>query len=188
MRINKNKLSPEQRETLLQTLQNRFEKNKQRHPGIEWIDVKIRLEAHAGKLWSLSEMERTGGEPDVIRLDSKTGEYIFYDCSTDSPKGRRSLCYDREALEARKANKPENNAVDMADYMGVKLLTEAQYRELQQLGDFDTKTSSWVQTPQHIRKLGGAIFCDRRYDTVFMYHNGAESYYAARGFRSLLRV
>lgn len=188
MKINKNVLSPEQHETLLEILQTRFEKNRQRHPNIEWADVKVRLEADAGKLWSLYEMERTGGEPDVISRDPQTGEYIFCDCSAESPKGRRSLCYDREALESRKENKPENNAVDMAASMGVELLTEAQYRELQQLGDFDTKTSSWVQTPAHIRKLGGALFCDRRYDTVFVYHNGAESYYAARGFRGLLRV
>lgn len=188
MKVNKNVLSPEQRETLLEILQTRFEKNRQRHPGIEWANVKARLEADAGKLCSLGEMERTGGEPDVISCDSQTGEYIFCDCSAESPKGRRSLCYDREALESRKENKPENNAVDMAASMGIELLTEAQYRELQRLGDFDTKTSSWVQTPAHIRKLGGALFCDRRYDTVFMYHNGAESYYAARGFRGLLRV
>ncbi|WP_370567567.1 DUF4256 domain-containing protein [Dysgonomonas sp. Marseille-P4677] len=181
-------LSPEQRETLLEILQTRFEKNRQRHPGIEWANVKARLEADAGKLWSLGEMERTGGEPDLISCDSQTGEYIFCDCSAESPKGRRSLCYDREALESRKENKPENNAVDMANFMDIELLTEAQYRELQQLGDFDTKTSSWVQTPASIRKLGGALFCDRRYDTVFVYHNGAESYYAARGFRGLLRV
>ncbi|MBK5719549.1 DUF4256 domain-containing protein [Dysgonomonas sp. Marseille-P4677] len=188
MKVNKNVLSPEQRETLLEILQNRFEKNRQRHQGIEWTDVKFRLEADAGKLWSLGEMERTGGEPDVISRDSQTGEYIFCDCSTESPKGRRSLCYDREALESRKENKPENNAVEMAASMGIELLTEAQYRELQQLGDFDTKTSSWVQTPANIRKLGGALFCDRRYDTVFVYHNGAESYYAARGFRGFLKV
>ncbi|MBK5720365.1 DUF4256 domain-containing protein [Dysgonomonas sp. Marseille-P4677] len=188
MKVNKNVLSPEQRETLLEILQTRFEKNRQRHPGIEWANVKARLEADAGKLWSLGEMERTGGEPDLISCDSQTGEYIFCDCSAESPKGRRSLCYDREALESRKENKPENNAVDMANFMDIELLTEAQYRELQQLGDFDTKTSSWVQTPASIRKLGGALFCDRRYDTVFVYHNGAESYYAARGFRGLLRV
>jgi len=181
-------LSPEQSETLLEILQARFEKNRQRHQGIKWTDLKGRLEKNAGKLWSLREMERTGGEPDVISLDLKTGEYIFFDCSAESPKGRRSLCYDREALESRKEYKPENNAVDLASSMGVEILTEAQYRELQLIGKFDTKTSSWVQTPAHIRKLGGALFCDRRYDTVFVFHNGAESYYAARGFRGLLRV
>ncbi|ALS29964.1 hypothetical protein IJ21_46010 [Paenibacillus sp. 32O-W] len=185
---NKKELSPEQREELLRTLKARFEKNMNRHKGFDWADVQARLEVHTEKLWSLYEMERTGGEPDVVGHDHQTGEYLFYDCSAESPKGRRSVCYDREALESRKAHKPENNAVDMAAAMGIELLTEEQYRELQQLGNFDTKTSSWVQTPDKIRKLGGALFCDRRYDTVFVYHNGAESYYAARGFRGSLRV
>ena len=185
---NKKDLSPEQREELLRVLQARFEKNMNRHKGLEWADVQAKLEANPEKLWSLNEMERTGGEPDVVGHDKKTGEYIFYDCSAESPKGRRSLCYDREALEARKENKPKDNAMDMAAAMGIELLTEEQYRELQKLGGFDTKTSSWVKTPSDIRKLGGAIFCDRRYDTVFVYHNGAESYYAARGFRGSLRV
>ena len=185
---NKKALSPEQREVTLSTLKARFEKNKNRHKGLEWADVQAKLEANAEKLWSISEMERTGGEPDVVSHDKKTGEYIFYDCSAESPKGRRSLCYDREALESRKENKPKGNAMDMADAMAVEFLTEEQYRELQKLGEFDTKTSSWVKTPSAIRKLGGAIFCDRRYDTVFTYHNGAESYYAARGFRASLRV
>ncbi|HET8635245.1 MAG TPA: DUF4256 domain-containing protein [Acidobacteriaceae bacterium] len=169
-------------------LKARFEKNKNRHKGLEWAKVRARLEANPEKLWSLSEMEKTGGEPDVVGLDKKTGEYIFYDCSAESPKGRRSVCYDREALDARKEFKPKNSAVEMAAEMGIELLTEEQYRELQQLGKFDTKTSSWVRTPPAIRKLGGAVFCDRRYDTVFLYHNGAESYYAARGFRGSLRV
>lgn len=185
---NKKELSPEQREELLRTLKARFEKNMNRHKGFDWADVQARLEVHTEKLWSLYEMERTGGEPDVVGHDHQTGEYLFYDCSAESPKGRRSVCYDREALESRKAHKPENNAVDMAAAMGIELLTEEQYRELQQHGNFDTKTSSWVQTPDRIRKLGGALFCDRRYDTVFVYHNGAESYYAARGFRGSLRV
>jgi hypothetical protein len=184
----KKKLSSEQREELLRTLKARFEKNMSRHEGLEWADVQARLEAGPEKLWSLHEMERTGGEPDVVGRDPKAGEYIFYDCSAESPKGRRSLCYDRQALDARKENKPENSALDMAAAMGIELLTEEQYRELQQLGSFDTKTSSWVKTPSAIRKLGGAIFCDRRYNTVFVYHNGAESYYAARGFRGELRV
>ena len=184
----KRKLSPEQREELLRTLKARFEKNMNRHKGLEWAKVQAKLEANTEKLWSLNEMERTGGEPDVVGHDKKTGEYIFYDCSAESPKGRRSVCYDREALESRKEHKPENNAIDMAADMGIELLTEEQYRELQKLGNFDTKTSSWVKTPANIRKLGGAIFCDRRYDTVFVYHNGAESYYAARGFRGSLRV
>ena len=179
---------PKQREELLNTLKVRFEKNSSRHKGIEWIKVKARLEVNKEKLWSLNEMERTVGEPDVVGYDKKTGEYIFYDCSAESPAGRRSFCYDREALESRKENKPKNNAVDMAVSMGIELLSEVQYRELQQLGKFDTKTSSWILTPANIRKLGGAIFCDRRYDTVFVYHNGAESYYAARGFRGSLRV
>ncbi|HEU0141687.1 MAG TPA: DUF4256 domain-containing protein [Bryobacteraceae bacterium] len=188
MNSNKKNLSPEQRELLLRTLQARFEKNRNRHKGLEWAQVQTRLKANAEELWSLHEMERTGGEPDVAGHDEKTGEYIFYDCSAESPKGRRSLCYDREALESRKQHKPENNALDMAAAMGIELLTEEQYRELQKLGEFDTKTSSWIKTPSRIRKLGGALFCDRRYDTVFVYHNGAESYYAARGFRGLLRV
>lgn len=184
----KKKLSPEQREELLQTLEIRFEKNMNRHKGIEWSKVQARLEADPEKLGSLREMEITGGEPDVTGQDKKTGEYIFCDCSAESPKGRRSICYDHEALESRKEHKPANSAVEMAADAGIAILTEEQYRELQKLGKFDLKTSSWVQTPDHIRKLGGAIFCDRRYDTVFMYHNGAESYYAARGFRGLLRV
>jgi len=186
--MTKIELSPEQREGLLKTLKARFEKNMSRHTGLEWADVQAKLEANPEKLWPLHEMEATGGEPDVVGYDSKTGEYIFYDCSAESPKGRRSVCYDREALESRKEHKPKNNAVDMAAAMGIELLTEEQYRELQQLGDFDMKTSSWVLTPERIRKLGGALFCDRRYDTVFVYHNGAESYYAARGFRGSLRV
>ncbi|KHF41251.1 DUF4256 domain-containing protein [Halalkalibacter okhensis] len=181
-------LSLEQREELIRTLKDRFEKNMNRHEGLEWTEVEAKLEANTEKLWSLNEMELTGGEPDVVGHDKKTGEYLFYDCSAESPKGRRSVCYDREALESRKKHKPENSAMDMAVDMGVELLTEEQYRELQQLGHFDRKTSSWVQTPDHIRKLGGAIFCDRRYDTVFMYHNGADSYYAARGFRGSLKV
>jgi len=181
-------LSRKQREEVLKTLQARFKKNMHRHNGREWAEVQARLEAQAERLWSLNEMERTGGEPDVVGDDKKTGEYIFCDCSTESPEGRRSLCYDREALESRKANKPQDNAVDVAAAMGVELLTEEQYRELQKLGSFDTKTSSWVKTPSNIRKLGGALFCDRRFDTVFVYHNGAESYYAARGFRGSLRV
>ena len=185
---NKKELSPKQREELLSALEGRFEKNMNRHKGLEWAKVRAKLEANTGKLWSLSEMERTGGEPDVVGQDKKTGEYIFYDCAAESPKDRRSACYDREALESRKENKPKNSAMDMASAMGIELLTEEQYRELQKLGAFDTKTSSWVKTPSEIRKLGGALFCDRRYDTVFVYHNGAESYYAARGFRSWLKV
>jgi uncharacterized protein DUF4256 len=181
-------LSKQQREEILTILKVRFDKDIRHHSGLEWAKVQAKLEANPEKLWSLNEMERTGGEPDVVGHDGKTGEYIFYDCSAESPKGRRSLCYDREALESRKENKPANNAIDMAAGMGVELLTEEQYRELQKLGQFDTKTSSWVKTPSHIRKLGGALFCDRRYDTVFLYHNGAESYYAARGFRGSLRV
>jgi hypothetical protein len=181
-------LSAKQRDGLLRTLADRFEKNMNRHKGVEWARVQAKLEANPEKLWSLSEMERTGGEPDVVGRDNKTGEYIFYDCSADSPKGRRSICYDREALDSRKEHKPANSALDMAAAMGVEMLTEEQYRELQKLGEFDTKTSSWVKTPADIRKLGGALFCDRRYNTVFVYHNGAESYYAARGFRGLLRV
>lgn len=186
--MTKMELLPEQREELLQTLKARFEKNMNRHPGLEWADVQAKLEANPEKLWSLHEMEETGGEPDVVGHDGKTGEYIFYDCSAESPKGRRSVCYDREALESRKEHKPKSSAVEMAAAMGIELLTEEQYRELQQLGNFDMKTSSWVITPERIRKLGGALFCDRRYDTVFVYHNGAESYYAARGFRGSLRV
>lgn len=185
---NKKKLPPEQAEALLKALKARFEKNRSRHQGLEWTNVQARLEANPEKLWSLDEMESTGGEPDVVGHDKETGEYVFYDCSAESPKGRRSLCYDHEALESRKEHKPENSAVEMAADMGIELLTEAQYRALQQLGNFDTKTSSWVKTPPEIRKLGGALFCDRRYDTVFVYHNGAESYYAARGFRGSLRV
>ena len=188
MKTNKKELTPEQREELLSALKARFEKNMKRHKGLDWAKVQASLEANPGKLWSLDDMERTGGEPDVVGHDKKTGEYIFYDCSAESPKGRRSLCYDREALESRKEYKPENNAVDMAAAMGIELLTEEQYRALQKLGNFDAKTSSWVQTPSAIRRLGGALFCDRRYDTVFVYHNGAESYYAARGFRGSLRV
>ncbi|MDB4920236.1 MAG: hypothetical protein JWQ54_2219 [Mucilaginibacter sp.] len=185
---NKKELSPEQCDELLGTLKARFEKNMNRHKGVEWTKVQAKLEANPEKLWSLNEMERTGGEPDVVAYDNKTGEYIFYDCSAESPKGRRSLCYDRKALDDRKEFKPENSAVDIAAAMGIELLTEEQYRGLQQLGNFDLKTSGWIKTPAGIRKLGGAIFCDRRYDTVFVYHNGAESYYAARGFRGSLRV
>jgi hypothetical protein len=185
---NNKDLSPEQQEELLGALKARFEKNMNRHQGLEWARVQAKLGVHAEKLWSLNEMERTGGEPDVVGHDKKTGEYIFYDCSAESPKGRRGFCYDREALESRKEHKPEDNALDVAAAMGIELLTEEQYRELQKLGNFDTKTSSWVKTPSRIRKLGGALFCDRRYDTVFVYHNGAESYYAARAFRGLLRV
>lgn len=184
----KKELSPEQREELFSTLKARFEKNMNCHKGIEWAKVLSKLEINAGKLWSLNEMERTGGEPDVVSFDERTGEYVFYDCSAESPKGRRSLCYDREAHESRKEFKPESSAVDMATAMGIELLSEEQYRELQRLGQFDAKSSSWVKTPANIRKLGGAVFCDRRYDTVFLYHNGAESYYAARGFRGFLRV
>lgn len=181
-------LSPGRHEELLSTLKARFEKNMKRHEGLEWAKVQAKLEANPEKLWSLNEMERTGGEPDVIGHDQTTGEYIFYDCSAESPDGRRNLCYDREALESRRKYKPENSAMDIAAAMGIELLTEGQYRELQKLGKFDTKTSSWVKTPAAIRKLGGAIFCDRRYDHVFTYHNGADSYYAARGFRGSLRV
>jgi len=182
------KLSPKEREELLSALEARFEKNMKRHEGLDWAEVKAKLEANSGKLWSLHEMERTGGEPDVVGKDKKTGEYIFFDCSAESPKDRRSLCYDREALDARKENKPKNSAMDVAAAMGIELLTEEQYRELQKLGEFDRKTSSWVQTPSDIRKLGGALFCDRRYDHVFVYHNGADSYYAARAFRGWLKV
>lgn len=184
----KKQLSPQHREELLRALNARFEKNMNRHEGLEWAKVQAKLEANTKRLWSLNEMERTGGEPDLVGHDKKTGEYIFYDCSAETPIGRRSVCYDREALESRKAHKPENNAVDMASAMNIELLTEEQYRELQKLGNFDTKTSSWVKTPSDIRKLGGALFCDRRYNTVFVYHNGAESYYAVRGFRGSLRV
>jgi hypothetical protein len=185
---NKNKLSSQQREELLSVLKARFEKNMRRHKDLEWAKVQAKLEANADKLWSLHEMESTGGEPDVVDYDKKTGEYIFYDCSAESPKDRRSVCYDRAALESRKEDKPANSAVDMAAAMGIELLTEKQYRELQELGNFDTKTSSWIETPPGIRKLGGAIFADYRYGNVFVYHNGAESYYAARGFRGSLRV
>ena len=185
---NKKKLSPKQREELLRALKARFEKNINRHKGLEWAKVQAKLEANTEKLWSLNEMERTGGEPDVVGHDQKAGEYIFCDCSAESPKGRRSVCYDLEGQESRKEYKPENNAIDMAAAMGIELLTEEQYRELQKLGNFDTKTSSWVKTPSEIRKLGGALFCDRRYGHVFLYHNGAESYYGARAFRGLLRV
>lgn len=182
------RLSIEQQEELINILKARFEKNMHRHEGLEWAKIQAKLEANTEKLWSLNEMEGTGGEPDVVGHDKETDEYIFHDCSAESPKGRRSVCYDREALESRKKHKPENSAIDMATAMGIELLTEAQYREHQKLENFDMKTSSWVQTPANIRKLGGAIFCDCRYDTVFMYHNGADSYYAARGFRGSLRV
>jgi hypothetical protein len=188
MSSNKKKLSPAQREDLLRALKPRFEKNMNRHKGLDWAKVKAKLEAHTEKLWSLNEMERTGGEPDVVGHDKTTGEYIFYDCSAESPKGRRSVCYDHEALEARKEHKPKDSAINMAGAMGIEILTEEQYRALQKLGNFDTKTSSWVKTPSDIRKLGGALFCDRRYNNVFLYHNGADSYYAARGFRGSLRV
>ena len=181
-------MKAKQREELLRTLKARFEKNMNRHKGLEWAKVQAKLEANTEKLWSLNEMERTGGEPDVVGHDKKTGEYIFYDCSAESPKGRRSVCYDREALESRKEHKPKNSAIDMAAAMGIELLTEEQYRELQKLGNFDTKTSSWIITPADIRKLGGALFADYRYGNVFVYHNGAESYYAARGFRGSLRI
>lgn len=181
-------MKAKQREELLRALKARFEKNMDRHKGLEWTKVQAKLDADADKLRSLDEMERTGGEPDVVARDKGTGEYVFYDCSAESPTGRRSVCYDREGLESRKEHKPERNAVDMAAAMGIELLTEQQYRELQKLGSFDTKTSSWVRTPPDIRRLGGALFCDRRYGHVFMYHNGAQSYYAARGFRGLLRV
>lgn len=188
MKSNKNQLSQEGREELLKTLKVRFEKNNNRHKGIEWDKVLARLEANPEKLASLDEMEETGGEPDVVGYDKKTGEYIFYDCALESPKGRRSCCYDHEALESRKLHKPENSAIQMAADMGIEILTEEEYKELQQLGNFDTKTSSWIETPPAIRKLGGALFCDRRYNHIFLYHNGAESYYAARGFRGSLKV
>ena len=184
----KRNLKPGEQEEILGILKTRFDKNMERHKYFNWSQVQAKLEADPGKFWSLSEMERTGGEPDVVGFDEKTGEYIFYDCSAESPKGRRSVCYDREALESRKTHKPANSAVAMASAMGIELLTEEQYRQLQELGEFDTKTSSWVKTPTDIRKLGGAIFCDRRYNKVFVYHNGAESYYAARGFRGCLKV
>jgi len=184
----KKELSPQQGEELLRVLKARFEKNMNRHKGLEWAEIQAKLVPDTEKLWSLNEMEKTGGEPDVVGHDKKTGEYIFYDCSAESPKGRRSVCYDREALEARKEHKPKDSAIDMAAAMGIELLTEEQYRELQKLGNFDTKTSSWVKTPSDIRELGGALFCDRRYDHVFVYHNGADSYYAARAFRGSLSV
>ena len=181
-------LSPEQREELLRVLKARFEKNMNRHQGLEWAKVKAKLEANTEKLWSLNQMERTGGEPDVVGHDKKTGEYVFFDCSAESPKGRISVCYDREGLDSRKEHKPKNNAIDMAAAMGIELLTEEQYRELQKLGNFDTKTSSWMKAPADIRKLGGALFGDRRFGHVFVYHNGAQSYYSARAFRGSLRV
>lgn len=187
---NKKGLSPEQHEQLIRALKVRFEKNMDRHQGLQWAKIQAKLDPEdlGEKRWSLHQMESTGGEPDVVGYDEKTGEYIFQDCSTESPKGRRSVCYDREALESRKEHKPENNAIELAASMGIELLTEEQYRELQKLGNFDTKTSSWVKTPSEIRKLGGALFCDRRYNQVFVYHNGAESYYGVRGFRGSLRV
>jgi hypothetical protein len=188
IKSNKKELSPEQIKELLNVLKTRFEKNMNRHKGLEWAKAEAKLEENTKKLWSLNEMETTGGEPDVVSHDKKTDEYIFFDCSVESPKDRRSLCYDGEALASRKEHKPKNSAIDMADSMGIELLTEEQYRELQQLGDFDTKTSSWIKTPANIRKLGGAIFADFRYGNVFVYHNGAESYYAARGFRGSLKV
>lgn len=185
---NNRELSQKENEDLLRVLKTRFEKNMNRHHGLKWADIQAKLEGNIAKLWTLHQMEETGGEPDVVAYDKKTGEYIFYDCAAESPKGRRSLCYDRKALDARKENKPEDSAMEMAEDMGIEILTEEQYRTLQQLGKFDTKTSSWVQTPASIRQLGGAIFCDRRYDHVFVYHNGAESYYAARGFRGYLKI
>ena len=188
MKNSKKKLSPGETEELLKVLKARFEKNMKRHKGLAWDKVESKLKANPDKLWSLDKMEATEGEPDVVGIDKKNGEYIFYDCSPESPKGRRSICYDHQALESRKEHKPENSAVAMADDMGIEVLTEDEYRELQKLGEFDTKTSSWVKTPEKVRKLGGALFCDRRYDTTFLYHNGAESYYAARAFRGSLRV
>ena len=184
----KKELSSKQREELLKTLKARFEKNMNRHKGLEWTKVHAKLQANTEKLWSLNAMEETGGEPDVVSYDKKTGEYIFFDCSAESPRDRRSVCYDDEALEKRKEHKPKDSAINMAADMGIEILSEEEYRELQELGKFDTKTSSWVKTPSQIRKLGGAVFCDRRYDTVFLYHNGADSYYAARGFRGSLKV
>ena len=184
----KRELSPKEREELLGILKARFEKHPQRHKGLAWSQVQTRLEANAGKLWSLHEMERTGGEPDVVAHEKKTGEYIFYDCAAESPTGRRSVCYDPDALESRKEHKPKDSAIGMAAAMGIELLTEEELRELQKLGEFDTKSSSWVKTPAKIRELGGALFCDRRFDTIFVYHNGAESYYAGRGFRGSLRI
>ena len=184
----KNELSPVENQDLLDTLKTRFEKNMNRHTGLDWAKVQAKLEANGEKLWSLSEMERTGGEPDVIGADAKSGEFLFYDCSAETPKERRNICYDREALDARKEYKPKNSALDMAADMGIEILTEEEYRHLQTLGKYDTKTSSWVKTPAEIRKLGGALFCDRRYDHVFTYHNGADSYYGVRGFRGSLRV
>ncbi|HUJ11604.1 MAG TPA: DUF4256 domain-containing protein [Verrucomicrobiae bacterium] len=188
IRSNKKQLSPKPREKLLRALKARFEKHMNRHEGLEWAKVQARLEANTEKLWSLNEMEKTGGEPDVVGHDKKTGEYVFYDCSAQSPKGRTSLCYDRKALDSRKEFKPKNNAMDMAAAMGIELLTEEQYQELQKLGEFDSKSSSWVKTPADMRKLGGALFGDRRFGRVFFYHNGAESYYSGRGFRGSLRV
>jgi len=188
LKSSKRELSPAQQDQLLRALKSRFEKNMNRHKGLKWANVEAKLEANTEKLWSLNEMETTGGEPDVVGYDKKTDEYVFYDCSAESPKGRRSICYDGEALKSRKENKPKDNAIDMASAMGIKILTEEQYRELQEFGDFDMKTSSWVHTPTEIRELGGALFCDRRYDHVFLYHNGAESYYAARAFRGSIRV
>ena len=185
---NKKMLPIDQRKELIKILKGRFEKNMNRHKGIKWNDVQARLETSKEKLWSLNEMEMTGGEPDVVDFDKKSGEFIFYDCAAESPKNRRSICYDHEALEKRKEHKPENSAMEMAADMGIEILDEEQYRALQKMGEFDTKTSSWVKTPPDIRKLGGAVFCDRRYNTVFLYHNGADSYYAARGFRGILRV
>jgi Protein of unknown function (DUF4256) len=184
----KKELTTQQQETLLNTLKNRFEKNENRHKGLEWATIETKLVVNTEKLWSLNIMEETGGEPDVVGFDTEGGAYIFYDCSAESPKGRRSLCYDLEAWESRKEHKPKDNAVDVATAMGIDILTEDEYRALQKLGEFDLKTSSWVKTPPKIRKLGGALFCDRRFDTVFVYHNGAESYYAARGFRGVLKV
>lgn len=188
MKNDQRNLSPEQQKELLTILEDRFESNMNRHEGLVWADVQAKLEANPEKLWSLNEMEATGGEPDVVGYVQETNEYVFFDCSAESPKGRRSICYDREALDARKKHKPENSAMDMATYMGIEMLTEEHYRDLQKLGNFDLKTSSWIQTPERIRKLGGALFCDRRYDTVFVYHNGADSYYGARGFRGSLKV
>jgi hypothetical protein len=188
MKSNKKELAPEQREELLRTLKTRFERNMNRHKGLDWAKIQAKLAANAEKLWSLNEMERTGGEPDVVAHDKKTGEYIFYDCSTETPRGRTSFCYDREALDSRKEHKPKNSAVDMATAMGIELLTEEEYLELQKLGDFDTKTSSWVKTPSDIRKLGGALYCDRRYGRVFVGYNGAQSYYSGRAFRGAVRV